>query len=42
MRIRGGEPIEETTENGDCVCNGKQDGKLKAIREELESTREKS
>ena len=45
MRMRGGEPIEEMTEKGDCVCNGKQDGKqvlkLNAIREELESTREK-
>ena len=41
MRMRGGDPIEETTEKGDCVCNGKQDGKLNAIREELESTCEK-
>ena len=44
MRMRGGEPIGETTEKGDRVCNGKQDGKqvfkVNAIREELESTRE--
>ena len=41
MRMRCGESIEEMTQKGDCISNGKQISELNAIREELESTREK-
>ena len=45
MKTRCGESIEEMTQKGDCISNGKHDGKqiseLNAMREELESTREK-
>ena len=42
MKMHCGESIEEMTQKGDCISNGKHDGKqiseLNAIREELEST----